>query len=49
MVGVLRTLNLGGGISVALRKLLQGSRRGSQSIYNFVIKGAGSLIKDYLK
>ena len=33
--------------SVALRKVLQGGRRGSQAIYKFAIKGAGSLnIKD---
>ena len=38
-----RTLSPGDGISVALRKLLQGGRRGSQVIYKFATKGAGSL------
>jgi len=40
-------LSSGESISVALRKLLQGGRRGSQAIYKFATKGAGSLnIKD---
>ena len=29
------TLSLGGSISVALRKLLHGGRRGSQAVYKF--------------
>ena len=37
------TPSLGDSISVALRKLLQGGRRGSQVIYKFATKGAGSL------
>ena len=42
-----RTLNLGGSISVALRKLLQGGKRDHQAIYKFATKGAGTLkIKD---
>ena len=39
-----RTLSLGDSISAALRKLLQGGRRGSQATYKFATKGAGSLI-----
>ena len=47
MVGMLRTLSPGDGISVALRKLLQRVSRGSQAVYKFATKGAGSLnIKD---
>ena len=42
-MGIFRTLSLGGSISVALRKLLQGGRRGSQAIYKFAAKEAGSL------
>ena len=38
-----RTLSPGGSISVFLRNLLQGGRRGSQAIYKFATKGAGSL------
>ena len=38
-----RTPGPGDGISAALRKLLQGGRRGSQVIYKFATKGAGSL------
>ena len=46
MVGMFRTPGPGEGISVALRKLLQGGR-GSQAIYKFATMGAGSLnIKD---
>ena len=42
-----RTLSQGDSISEALRKLLQGGRRGSHAIYKFATKGAGSLnIKD---
>ena len=37
------TLSQADGISVALRKLLQGGRRGSQAIYKFATKGAGTL------
>ena len=49
MVGMFSTLSPGDSISVALRKLLQGVRRGSQAIYEFATKGAGSLnIKDKL-
>ena len=36
---MLRTLSPGDSISVALRKLLQGGRRGSQPIYKFATKG----------
>ena len=36
LVGMLRTLSPGDSISVALRKLLLGGRRGSQVIYKFV-------------
>ena len=43
LVGMFRTLSPGDGISVALRKLLQGGRRGSQVIYKFAAEGAGSL------
>ena len=44
-----RTPSLGDRISVALRKLLQGGRRGTQAIYKFATKGAGSLnIKDQI-
>ena len=47
LVGIFRTLRQGDSISVALSKLLQRGRRGSQAIYNFVTKGAGILnIKD---
>ena len=38
-----RTMSQGDSDSVALRKLLQGGRRGSQAIYNFATEGAGSL------
>ena len=42
-----RTLSTGNSISVALRKLFQGGRRGSWAIYKFTTKRAGSLnIKD---
>ena len=44
LVGMFRTPNPGDSISVALRKLLQGGRRGSQATYKFATKGAGSLI-----
>ena len=40
---MLRTLSPGDGISVALRKLLQGGRRGSQPIYKSATKAAGGL------
>ena len=43
LVGMYRTLKPGDGISVALRKLLQGGWRGSQAIYPFATSGAGSL------
>ena len=47
LVGMFRTLSPGDSLSVALRKLLQGGRRGSQAIYKFATKGAGNLnIKD---
>ena len=47
LVGMFRTLSPGDSISVALKNLLQGSRRGSQAIDKFAKKGAGSLdIKD---
>ena len=39
---IFRTQSPGDSISVALRKLLQGSGRGSQAIYKFAAKGAGS-------
>ena len=42
-MGIFRALSLGDSISVALRKLLQGGRRGSQVIYKFAAEGAGSL------
>ena len=49
MVGMLRTQSQGDRISVALRKLLQGGRRGCQAIYKFAAKGADSLnIKDQI-
>ena len=49
MVGMCRTPGPGDSISIALRKLLQGGRRGSQAIYKFATKRAGSLnIKDQL-
>ena len=42
-----RALSTGNSISVALRKLFQGGRRGSWAIYKFTTKRAGSLnIKD---
>lgn len=48
LVEKLKPPNLGGSISVALRKLLQGGGRWSQAIYKFAKKGAGSPnIKDY--
>ena len=48
LVEKLKPPNLGGSISVALRKLLQGGGRWSQAIYKFATKGAGSPnIKDY--
>ena len=44
-----RTPSLGDRTSVALRKLLQGVRRGTRAIYKFATKGAGSLnIKDQI-
>ena len=43
MVGIFRTSSRGDSISVALRKLLQGDREGSQAVYKFATKGAGSL------
>ena len=43
MVGKFRTLSLGDSISVAERKLLPGGRRGSQAIYKYATKRAGSL------
>ena len=43
LVGMFRTLSLEGRISVALRKLLQGGRRGSQATNKFVTKGADNL------
>ena len=47
MVGMLRILSPGDSISVALRKLLQAGRKGSQAVYKFTTKGAGNLkIKD---
>ena len=42
MVGMLRTLRQADSISVALRKLLQGDRRGNQAISKFATKGAES-------
>ena len=48
-MGMVRTLNVGDHLSVALRKLLQGGRRGSQAIYKFATKGASSLnLKDQI-
>ena len=47
LVGMFRTPSPGDSISIALRKLLQGGRRGRQDIYKFATKGVGSLnIKD---
>ena len=47
-MGMFRTLSPGNSISVALRKLLQEDRRGSQTIYKSATKPAGNLkIKDY--
>ena len=47
LVKMFRTPSLGDSISIALRKLLQGGRRGSQAIYKFATRRAGSLnIKD---
>ena len=43
LVRMFMNLSSGESISVALRKLLQGGRRGSQAIYKFATKGAGSL------
>ena len=43
LVGTFRTPSPGDGISVALRKLLQGCRRGSQAVYKSAQKGAGHL------
>ena len=43
MVGVFRTLSPGDRISISLRKLLQGSRSGSQATHIFARKGAGNL------
>ena len=43
LVEMFRTPSLGDSISVALRKLLQGGRRGSQATNKFVTKGAGNL------
>ena len=49
MAGIFRTLNPRDSISVALRKLPQGSGMGSQAIFKFTTKGAGSLnIKDQI-
>ena len=42
-MGIFTTPSLGDSISVALRKLLQGGRRGNQAICKFATKGAGSL------
>ena len=39
---MLRNLSLGDSISVGLRKLLQGGRRGSQAIYKLATKGTVS-------
>ena len=42
-----KILSSGDSISIALRKLLQGGRRGSQAIYKFAAQGTASLnIKD---
>ena len=47
-MGIFRIPSPGDSISVALRKLLQGSRRGSQAIHKIATKGEGSLnIKNY--
>ena len=43
LVGMFSSLSPGDNISVALRKLLQGVRRGSQAVYKFATKGACSL------
>ena len=49
LVGMFSSRSPGDNISVALRKLLQGVWRGSQAVYKFAAKGAGSLnIKDKL-
>ena len=42
-MGMFRTLSPGNSTSVALRKLFQEDRRGSQTIYKFATKTAGSL------
>ena len=42
LVGMFRTLSPGDCISVALRKLLQESNRGSQAIYKFVSREQAS-------
>ena len=42
LVGMFRTLRPGDSISVALRKGLQGGRRGSQAIYKLATKGTVS-------
>ena len=41
-MGMFRTLSLGNNISVALRKLLQEDRRGSQTTYKFATKRAAA-------
>ena len=47
LMEMFRTPSLGDSISVALRKVLQRGRRGTQALYKFATKGAGSLnIKD---
>ena len=47
MVGLLGTPSRGDGISVVLRKLLPGGRRGSWAIYEFAMKRMSSLkVKD---
>ena len=43
LVGMFRAPRPEDNISVALRNLLQGGRRGSQAIYKFATKGAGNL------
>ena len=49
LMGMFRTLSPGDSISAALRKLLQGGRRGSQAICKFATKGSGSRnIKDQI-
>ena len=40
---MLKTRSQRDSISVALRKLLQGGKRGGQAIYKFATKGAGNL------